>query len=135
MNDSGVVALQDVSMAVHAGEAHRAVVLLEEARASLAGARNANEVIETDGILALARLHDGDVGGAEEAARGSLELTISPALKRSWVASVNSAARATAKSKARTGRQRLRNRLVGQLLRGALRLRAGLVQIPRGLGE
>jgi tetratricopeptide (TPR) repeat protein len=61
-------------LAARAGEAQRAVVLLEEARASLAGARNANEVLETDGILALARFQEGDVDGAEEAARGSLEL-------------------------------------------------------------
>ncbi len=63
-------------LAARANDGRRAVGLVEEARVGLEGTRNSNEMLETDGVLALALLRAGDLDGAEEAARRALDVAV-----------------------------------------------------------
>jgi class 3 adenylate cyclase len=61
-------------LAARAHASDEAIALLEESRAILSQTRDANELISTNGALALARLQRADFDGAEEAARRTLGL-------------------------------------------------------------
>jgi class 3 adenylate cyclase len=70
-------------LSVRAGDGKRAIPWLEEARAAISEGNNVNEMLETDGILAHARLLEGDLVGAEQAARGALALARSVSIPTS----------------------------------------------------